>query len=126
MAKAEFLKERAEGFLENARENLEKGRYYLAAFNLEQASQLYLKYYLFLKIADFPRTHSLRELLEDIGKTYNKEENIKTFLKERALAIADLEGAYLSSRYLPSVFNKEQIERMKQFVEELSDFLRNL
>ncbi len=36
MANADFLRNRAQGFYENALENLEKGRYFLAAFNFEQ------------------------------------------------------------------------------------------
>ncbi|MCD6094788.1 HEPN domain-containing protein [bacterium] len=47
MAKADFLKEKAGAFLENARYNISKKQWFLAAFHLEQACQLYLKYYLF-------------------------------------------------------------------------------
>ena len=74
-----FLKERADEFLTNARYLLEKGGYTLAAFNLEQATQLYLKYYLFLKIGDYPRTHSLKELIDDLGQAYKKIDSARKF-----------------------------------------------
>lgn len=88
MAKAEFLKEKAEAFLENAKYNISKKKWFLATFHLELAYQLYLKYYLFLKIADFPKTHSLRDLLADIGNVYQKEKEIKKLIKENSRIIA--------------------------------------
>lgn len=45
MAKADFLKERAESFLKDANFALKEERYFAVAFYLEQATQLYLKYY---------------------------------------------------------------------------------
>lgn len=55
MGKIDFLKERAEDFLANAKELIEKGVYPLAAFNLEQSLQLYLKYYLYLKLKNIQK-----------------------------------------------------------------------
>ena len=126
MAKANFLKERADGFRENAQENIKAERYYLAAFNLEQAIQLYLKYYLFLKLADFPRTHSIKDLIRAIGKAYGKEKELEDILNKEFQVIADLEETYISSRYLPSEFSPPQIEEMKRFTGELLDFLKKL
>ena len=90
MVKVEFLKERAESFLENAKDLLKKEDYPLAAFNLDQAAQLYLKYYLFLKLKRYPKTHLLGELLKGIGRAYKKEEKIKELIKENANIISDL------------------------------------
>lgn len=61
---AELLKKRALEFLENAKENLEKKRFDLAAFNAEQSLQLLLKYFLFIKAGDYPKTHSLKTLFK--------------------------------------------------------------
>ncbi len=124
--RADFLKEKAEGFLENAKYNISKQRWFLAAFHLEQANQLYLKYYLFLKIRRFPKTHSLKELLDGIGKAYKKKKEIEVILKQKASVIGDLEQAYLTSRYLPVEFSKYQIENMLSFTKDLIKFLKKL
>jgi len=126
MAKVDFLKKRAGEFFSNAKYLIKKEMYSLAAFNLEQAAQLYLKYYLFLELRDFPRTHNLEELLEDVGKAYQKEKEIEKVKKENLHLIADLNQAYITSRYLPAEFTKQQVENMKKFVENLINFLKGL
>ena len=126
MVKVEFLKERAESFLENAKDLLKKEDYPLAAFNLDQAAQLYLKYYLFLKLKRYPKIHLLGELLKGIGRAYKKEEEVKDLIKENANIISDLNQAYFTSRYLPAEFFKHQLENMLKFVEELIGFLKKL
>jgi len=126
MAKIEFLKQRAEEFLKTANFHLKEGFYHLAAFDLEQALQLYLKYYLFLKLKEYPKTHSLRELMENLGKAYDIEPKIKKIINENIHLIANLEEAYITSRYLPIEFTLKQIEQMKEFVENLIKFLKSL
>lgn len=126
MAKADFLKKRAKEFLKAGSYHLKKTQYNLAAFNFEQAVQLYLKYCLFQKLADFPKTHSLRDLLFDIGKVYQKEKEIKKLVKENSQIISDLEEAYITSRYLPVEFSKEQIRVMEDFTKNLIKFLKKL
>jgi HEPN domain-containing protein len=126
MAKVGFLKERAEEFLKMAKFAFKEGNFNIAAFNLEQACQLYLKYYLFLKLRRYPKTHSLEELLKGIGKAYKKEKEVKKILAEKTSVIGDLEQAYLTSRYLPVEFSKKRIENMLDFANELFNFLKNL
>jgi HEPN domain-containing protein len=126
MAKADFLKEKAEDFFDDAQYDVSKQKWFLAAFHLEQACQLYLKYYLFLRIADFPKTHSLRDLLADIGQAYNQKEKIKKIVESNAQIIADLEEAYITSRYLPVEFNESQVKLMEKFIKGLIKFLKRL
>lgn len=126
MAKIDFLKERAEDFLSNAKDLIKKGVYPLAAFNLEQSLQLYLKYYLYLKLKKYPKTHFLGELLRGIGKAYKKEKEIEKIIEKNANIIADLEHAYITSRYLPAEFFKSQVENMLNFVEKVINFLKKL
>ena len=126
MAKVDFLKKRAEEFLTGAIFHFKKGNYNIAAFNLDQVCQLYLKYYLYLKIRRFPKTHSLRELLEGIGKEYRKQKEVENLLKKEASVIGDLEQAYLTSRYLPVEFSKYQIENMLNLSKYLIKFLKGL
>jgi len=122
----EFLKERAESFLRDADFAIKEKRWFAAAFHLEQSSQLYLKYFLFRKIRDFPRTHSLKYLLELVGKAYDKEKEAKTFLEKHKEVISDLEEAYITSHYLPIEFYESKIKEMRKFVKGLLKFLRKL
>jgi HEPN domain-containing protein len=126
MAKIDFLKKRADEFSDLAKWAFKEKYYNLAAFNLEQASQLYLKYYFGLRARKYPKTHSLEELLEGIGKIYEREKEVKKLLEENASVIGDLEQAYLTSRYLPVEFSKKRIENMFEFFEKLIDFLKKL
>lgn len=126
MAKADFLKNKAQIFFKSGCEQIPKKRYFLAAFSFEQAAQLYLKYCLFMKIKDFPKIHEIDELIKEIGKVYSKEKNVNNFLKEEASVIGDLKQAYITSRYLPVDFNQYQTEEMRSFVKRLKIFLKKL
>jgi len=120
-----LLKERAEKFYFYGIEAFKKGDFEISAFNFEQAAQLYLKYTLSLLIGDFPKTHELRRLMEEIIKvTQNKK--LSKLLNEQQNVISDLEVAYLTSRYLPATFYKKQVENMKNFVDELKEILKTL
>jgi len=122
-----FLKERAEEFLSGARYHLSKRNWELGAFNLEQTCQLYLKYFLFKELGDYPKIHSLSELLKELGKVYPQEKKrIEKIRKEKASIIGNLDQAYITSRYLPVEFNQFQAEEMFQFTKGLIEFLKNL
>ena len=122
----DFLEKRAKEFLKDAEDAISGKRWNSAAFHLEQACQLYLKHYLYLKWKEFPKTHSLRELLKNIGKAYNKEKEVKQFIQKNDHIIADLEQAYITSRYLPVEFTQAQIKDMKKFWKDLFQFLKKL
>ena len=127
MAKADFLKRKAEAFLEDADYDISRGEWFLAAFHLEQTIQLYLKYYLFLKLGDYPKVHSLEELLRELEKVYPKDKKkIEKIRKEKASVIGDLDQAYITSRYLPVEFNKFQVMEMMKFTENFIKFLEKL
>ena len=55
-------------------------RYKLAAFNIEQAVQLYIKAKLLELLGEFPRTHSLVMLLRGLSKVFRKE-GVERFVK---------------------------------------------
>ena len=71
--KTDFLKKRAQEFARDAELAIKERRWNSAAFHLEQVCQLLLKHYLFLKWKDFPKTHSLRELLIELKRAYTKK-----------------------------------------------------
>jgi HEPN domain-containing protein len=128
MAKVDFLKKRAEEFFKEGKEDILKERYALAAFHFDQAAQLYLKYYLFLKIRRYPKTHSfsLKKLLTALGKVYHKEKVVEKMKEKDINLISDLEQAYITSRYLPAEFTKKQVENMRDWVIKLINFLKKL
>lgn len=121
-----FLRQRADEFLHNARSLLTEGVYNLAAFNLEQASQLYLKYYLFLKLGNYPKIHSLTELLEDLGNAYGAKNKVDEFWRKNAEALRNLENAYLTTRYFPLEYRQIEVEKMLTLVNRLIALLNKL
>ena len=125
MRRGEFLKDRAERFFKNAIELFNRGEYDLSAFNIEQSVQLFLKYAIWKKLGDFERTHEISKLLNDYMQVAKHKERISKLIEKHRETIADLEMAYIESRYLPSTFFKEQIERMIEFVEELMETIKN-
>jgi len=106
MEEVKIFKERAKRFFISARENYKKGFYDLAIFDLEQCAQLLLKSKLLEKVGEFPKTHSLSLLLEEIGKLGNKKA-VEKFLARYSLLITKLEDSYITARYFPRRFLKE-------------------
>lgn len=127
MAKADFLKQKAKAFLTDAKYDLSRKEWFLAAFHLEQTCQLYLKYSLFKKLADYPKIHSLAELLRELEKVYpEQKKKIKKIREEKASTIGDLDQAYITARYLPIEFNEFQVKEMLKFTRALIKFLEEL
>ncbi len=125
--KTDFLKKRAQEFTRDAELAIKERRWNSAAFHLEQVCQLLLKHYLFLKWKDFPKTHSLRELLIELKRAYTKNKRkIEKFIKENEHTIGDLEQAYITSRYLPVEFNEKQVKEMEKFKNKLLALLKKL
>jgi HEPN domain-containing protein len=118
----EFLKIRGKEFFEEAQELFQKKRYNLAAFNLEQAFQLWIKYLIGKKLGDWPKTHYFSELIPQLAKTY-EEGKILDFYKENELFFDNLEDAYFTSRYFPKKFTENGI---KLLLEKGKEFLKLL
>jgi len=121
--RGEFLKDRAERFLRNARELFAREEYDLAAFNLEQSSQLFLKHALWKKLGDFEKVHRISLLLADLQEVSKEKPTVEAFITAHKEVIVNLEMAYIESRYLPAQFFKEQVQRMINFVEQLKSLL---
>ncbi len=122
----EILRKRSENFLKNAEKLLGEGIYDLAAFNLQQAVELFLKYRLFLLLGEYPRTHSIKRLLREIGKTVGKEKEVEKFMNENIDRISNLENAYITSRYLPTEFERREVENMLEVARKIIDFVEGL
>ncbi len=115
---AEIIRRRAEKFLWNAEMLIEEGVWDLAMFNLEQYCRLILKYKLLVLKGTYPRTHSLRRLIRELGEF--EKEILKLIEDVRDLHyIARLEEAYIASRYLPYIYEEKEVRDIYRFVVEV-------
>ncbi len=120
MVNFEYLRRNSEAFLKNAKHLYSIGEYNLAAFNLEQAVQPLLKYILAMKFGDFPRTHSVKILIEEAGKECPA---VREIFRENPNAIGNLEAAYIMARYMPAHFSKEELEELMRITTRLWEVL---
>lgn len=118
----ELLKDRAEAFLDNAAYNYQNARYDLAAFNLEQAVQLYIKTKLLELIGEFPRTHNLVILLKELSSVY-KEREVAAFIKAEMLRLTKLTDVYITARYYTREFFEEEVKDLCDFAMRLKGLL---
>lgn len=115
-----FLKNNALSFLKNAKHLYKQGEYNLAAFNIEQAMQLMLKYLLAVKVGDFPRTHSLRRLFRE---TRDICPELWEFYLKHANTIGNIEGAYIASRYYPIYYEEVEVRHMLEICGEFIEIV---
>jgi len=108
------FKDGADAFLDTAIYNFEKGRYDLAAFNIEQAVQLYIKTKLLELLGEFPRTHSLVALLRELSRVF-KEEEVERFVKENIGMLTKLSDVYITSRYYTREFYEDEVKELIEF-----------
>ena len=115
------LLRRSERFITTAKFQLSRGFYDLAAFSLEQALQLFLKAKLLSCGVDYPRTHSIRALLEMLQEVSSEEKRhtIRRLLDCYLMEFGVLEDAYITSRYVMREFRIEEVERLARVVEEV-------
>lgn len=114
---AETLRRRANDFLELAREASRLENYDISCFLSEQAAQLHLKSVLLEEVGDYPRTHSIRNLLAEISKSFMGEE-IREFTHTNRVRLIALEDAYIIARYTPTTYTMEDAEDMISLAEE--------
>lgn len=114
----EILRRRAHSFLRNAERLIEEGEYDLAVFNLEQYCQLILKYKLLNMKGSYPRTHSLRRLIRELGES-NKDVLALVNDVGNLHYIARLEEAYIASRYHPISYEEAEVRDLIRFVKEV-------
>lgn len=115
------LLKRSKESLETAEYQTNKNFYDLAVFSLEQALQLFLKSKALAEGINYPRTHSVRSLLEILSDIVpeNKKPIIKSILKNYLLELGILEDAYITSRYVMREFTKQEAEKLTTAVKEI-------
>lgn len=115
---AEILRRRAEAFLRNASRLIEEREWDLAMFSLEQYCQLILKYKLLVRRGSYPRTHSLRRLIREVGEF---SPDILDLIEDLGSLhyVARLEEAYIASRYLPYIYEEREVRDLYRFTLEV-------
>lgn len=115
------LLKRSKDFLETAEYQVGKGFYDLAAFSLEQALQLFLKVKVLAEGADYPRTHSVRVLLEILSELApeNRKFKVKEVLEKYLLELGMLEDAYITSKYVMREYTRQEVEKLARSVKEI-------
>jgi HEPN domain-containing protein len=116
------FKERADAFLDTARYNFQNRRYDLAAFNIEQATQLYVKTKLLELTGEFPRTHNLVVLLKGLASVF-RQKQVEEFIKEERESLTKMADVYITSRYYTREFYKEEIENLFSFASKIKELL---
>lgn len=105
---------RAKHFLNVSEYDVSAGRYDIALFHLEQSVQLALKAYLLKVFGDFPKIHSLKDLID------LSENNCLKKLAEDLWYIIDiLEDAYIGARYLIRRYGEKEYRESLKFVQEV-------
>ena len=118
----EILKERALQAFDSSKDMFKKGYYDWSIVMLEQALQLLLKYYLARRIGYFSKTHELEKLFREAG---NLDGRILEFFLRNLDAIRVVSDSYISGRYLPRRYSKEDVankfllfEKLREIVDE--------
>lgn len=114
----EFLKAKAIKFLELAEEMMRRREYEFAMFFIEQFFQLSLKYLLYRKYGDFPKTHSLKVLFELI-----KEDRFTEFYKENLDLIREIELSYVASRYFDVEYSETSVKRSLDLAKKFREMI---
>ena len=124
----EHLLRRSREFYETAILQLEKGFYDLAAFSLEQSLQLFLKAKVLERGVDYPRTHSIRRLLEILSEVVEREISnvLRELVDKYSLELASIEDAYITSRYIPREFRREEVLRLKGVIDEVIEVVSRI
>jgi len=121
-----FLKKRMNDYMKSFDMHFKNDMLNLAMFDLEQYVQLYLKQKLYDLVGEFPKTHSIRKLLREIGKIKNREKEVEDFIAKNSIYISDLELAYIASRYMDKEYSKEEVLEIKKFLHKLKNFIEEL
>jgi len=115
------LLKRSRDFLETAEYQIGRGLYDLAAFSLEKALQLFLEARLLTEGVEYPRTHSVRALLEILSEvvTEDKKAVIRGVLENFLMELSVLEDAYITSQYVMRDFSLREAEKLLKAVKEI-------
>jgi HEPN domain-containing protein len=115
---AKILRERARAFLKTAETAYQDGEYDLTVNLCEQAIQLHLKSILIEEIGDYPRTHSITYLFQLLQKI-EELRNLYGVYQNNKRLVTFLEYAYITTRYLPREYIKEETQEATKLAHEV-------
>lgn len=118
----EKFRQRAGAFLDTARYNFQNKTYDLAAFNIEQAVQLYVKTRLLELTGEFPRTHNLVVLLRQLSSVF-KQKEVEEFVKNEMEALTKLADIYITARYYTREFYEAELRNLFTFADKIKELL---
>ena len=121
-----LLRDRSLRMLSSARRSLLDGDYDLAAFMADQAVQLYLKSVILELTGELPRIHAVRQLIRVLKDLSDRPKVIDDYVREKRSLLIRLEEAYISSRYMPRIYEKDEVEELVNFAEEAMGFVKDL
>jgi len=111
MEEVEILRGRAKTFLKYAKEALERGDFDVKSVILEL-------------VGEVPRLHRVRELLYLLSRSVPEvEKPITKFIEENREGLRALDDAYITSRYMPYTYTREDAETLVKLAENLIEFL---
>jgi HEPN domain-containing protein len=119
---AELLRRRSKEYMHTYEFHMSNGMNALAMFDLEQALQLYVKAKLLDEGVAYPRTHSIRRLLEILAGVKN-DDKLRKIIKDYAVELRLLEEAYISSRYVAIEIMEDEVLRVKRVVNEMMKYV---
>ena len=94
---------------------------------MQQSLELTLKSILLKSAGDYPRTHSLRDLLKLAHESSGETCGEKTYLllNQYSFQLNMLEDAYSTSRYFQKSFDEEDVKKLYEITEVITDELRH-
>ena len=101
---------------ESAKENYERGRLAVSAFEIHQFFELIIKAELLKFMGLYPRTHDIVELLTLLSR-YN--DKVRNFLEKYSVELEFLSDIYINAKYRGRDYRRDVIEKLLRIAEEL-------
>lgn len=121
-----LLRDRSLRMLSSARRSLLDKDYDIAAFMADQAVQLYLKCVILELTGEVPRVHAARQLMHILKDLLGEPKHVDDFVRENRSLLIRLEEAYISSRYMPREYEKDEAEELVNFAEKAIGFVESI
>ncbi|MEM0232544.1 MAG: HEPN domain-containing protein [Candidatus Nezhaarchaeales archaeon] len=121
-----LVRDRALRMLKSGRRSLLEGDYDIAAFMADQAVQLYIKSVIFELTGELPRVHVVRQLINILRDLLGDPDVFDGFVRENRSLLIRLEEAYISSRYMPRKYDREEAEELLDFAEKVIEFVKSI
>ena len=85
-----------------------------------------MKSVIFELTGEVPRVHAIRRLMRLLRELYGEPDLFDDFVRENRSLLIRLEEAYISSRYLPREYERDEAEELVDFAEEAIGFNKSI